>query len=140
MSVVYLLVVSGFAYHGGGFRRKSRRWNADPNRLFCRRAEPDAGTSTTPEKLELSWALSAGIVYGMKDVGMADPFPPRVPVSADVAERAAKAVSEYPECFWFRHAEARIRYVDDVMLVIEHLRDYGDKRAWMVAKDLRRCL
>jgi hypothetical protein len=27
-----------------------------------------------------------------------------------------------------------------VRLVVEHLREYGDKRAWAAAKELKRCL
>jgi hypothetical protein len=28
------------------------------------------------------------------------------------------------ECFWFRHPDARIRHLEDVRVVIEHLRQY----------------
>jgi len=64
----------------------------------------------------------------------------RVPVSPEVAERAADLVRRFSECFWFRHPEAVIRFTDDARLVIEHLREYGDKRAWAAAADLQRIL
>ena len=63
------------------------------------------------------------------------------PVAEDVLAQARAAVKEYySSCFWFRHPEAEIRSAEDVRVVIEHLREYGDKRAWRVAQDLQRCL
>jgi hypothetical protein len=67
-------------------------------------------------------------------------FPVRVPASPELAARAMDLSREFSECFWFWHPEAKVRFVDDVVLVIEHLREYGDKRAWAAAKELRRCL
>ena len=64
----------------------------------------------------------------------------RVPVAPEVAARAMELVRQFAECFWFRNPEAMVRYRDDVQLVIEHLREYGDSRAWEAAKELRRCL
>ena len=66
--------------------------------------------------------------------------PLRVPVPPGVSERATELIREFAECFWFRHPDACVRYTDDVELVIEHLREYGDRRAWEAAKELRRCL
>lgn len=66
--------------------------------------------------------------------------PECVPVSPEVAGRAEDLVRRFSECFWFRHPEAVIRFTDDVRLVIEHLREYGDKRAWAAAADLQRSL
>ncbi len=69
-----------------------------------------------------------------------EPWPERVLVSPELADKAEATVRAFPGCFWFRHPEARVRYRDDVTLVIEHLRDYGDKQAWAAAQELRRCL
>lgn len=66
--------------------------------------------------------------------------PGRVPASAEVAARAQELVRTFSECFWFRHPEATVRFTDDVRLVIEHLREYGDKKAWAAAADLQRSL
>ena len=66
--------------------------------------------------------------------------PPPTPAPPELIERALELVRTYPECFWFRHPEARIRHLDDVRLVVEHLREYGDRRAWWAAQDLHRCL
>jgi len=33
-----------------------------------------------------------------------------------------------------------VRQLEDVRLVIEHLREYGDRRAWWAAQELHRCL
>jgi hypothetical protein len=62
------------------------------------------------------------------------------PALEELVERAAALVREYPECFWFRHPEARIRHLEDVRLVVEHLREYGGHRAWRAAQELHRCL
>ena len=67
-------------------------------------------------------------------------MPPPSPAPPELVERAAALVRSFPECFWFRHPEARIRYLDDIRVVIEHLREYGDRRAWWAAQDLHRCL
>ena len=55
-------------------------------------------------------------------------------------ERASELVRAHPECFWFRHPEARIRPLGDIRLVVEHLREYGDRRAWWAAQELHKCL
>ncbi len=76
----------------------------------------------------------------MGNVAQVEQVDERVPVSPEVAERSADLVRRFSECFWFRHPEAVIRFTDDVRLVIEHLREYGDKRAWAAAADLQRIL
>jgi len=67
-------------------------------------------------------------------------FLPPIPAPPELVARAADLVKRYPECFWFWHSEARIRHLEDVRLVVEHLREYGDRRAWLDAQDLYRCL
>ena len=67
-------------------------------------------------------------------------IPPPTPAPPELVERAAALVRNHPECFWFRHPEARIRHLEDVRLVIEHLREYGDRRAWREAQELQKCL
>ena len=67
-------------------------------------------------------------------------LPPPTPAPPELCERAAELVRGHPECFWFRHPEARIRHVEDVRLVVEHLREYGGHRAWREAQELQRCL
>ena len=64
----------------------------------------------------------------------------RVPASPELAARATELVRKFSECFWFRHPEATVRFTDDVKLVIEHLREYGDKKAWEAAGELQRSL
>lgn len=90
--------------------------------------------------LMLSMARRCHRFMGMRSVGQVDKAPERVPASPEVADRAADLVRRFSECFWFRHPDAAIRFTDDVRLVIEHLRDYGDKRAWDAAAELQRCL
>ena len=70
----------------------------------------------------------------LKDATAPTPAPP------ELIERATELVRTYPECFWFRHPEARIRSLEDVRLVVEHLREYGDRRAWWAAQQLHKCL
>lgn len=67
-------------------------------------------------------------------------MPPPTPAPPELCERAAALVSSHPECFWFRHPDARIRHLDDVRLVVEHLREYGGHRAWREAQELHKCL
>ena len=67
-------------------------------------------------------------------------FPPPTPAPPELCERAMALVRSHPECFWFRHPEARIRHLEDVRLVVEHLREYGGHRAWWDAQELNRCL
>ena len=63
------------------------------------------------------------------------------PVPEAVLERARAAVKEYyASCFWFRHPEAIIETAEDVRVVVEHLREYGDKKAWKVAQEIHKCL
>jgi hypothetical protein len=59
---------------------------------------------------------------------------------ADVAARAAALVRQYPECFWYWRPDAPIRSLEDVRLVIRHLREYGGRDAWSAARDLNECL
>lgn len=65
----------------------------------------------------------------------------RTPAPPELITRAEALVREYGvHCFWFRHPEARVRFLGDVRLVIEHLREYGNWRAWRAAQELQRCL
>ena len=52
-------------------------------------------------------------------------LPPPTPAPQDLCERAMGLVRSHPECFWFRHPEARIRHLEDVLLVVDHLREYS---------------
>ena len=67
-------------------------------------------------------------------------MPPPTPAPPELIERAAALVHDFPDCFWFRHPEARIRHLEDVRFVVEHLREYGGWRAWSAAQDLHKCL
>lgn len=49
-------------------------------------------------------------------------------------------VKQFGEWFWFWRTGAKIRYKDDVELVIGRVRGYGDRNAWEAAKELGRCL
>jgi len=65
---------------------------------------------------------------------------PPTPAPPELRERAAALVRDHPECFWFWHPDARVHHLEDVRLVVEHLREYGDRRAWWDAQELHRCL
>ncbi|MBE0544830.1 MAG: hypothetical protein IH623_26120 [Verrucomicrobia bacterium] len=73
-------------------------------------------------------------------------LPPPTPAPAELCERAAALVRNHRECFWFWHPDAlshpenHLRHLEDVRLVVEHLREYGGHRAWCDAQDLQRCL
>lgn len=65
----------------------------------------------------------------------------RIPAPPELVAKAEAAVREYGvHCFWFRHPDAKVRFLGDVRLVVEHLREYGNWRAWQTAQDLQRCL
>jgi hypothetical protein len=61
-------------------------------------------------------------------------------VPPGLVERTVALIREHPECFWFRHPEARIDTPADIRLVIERLREYGGRRAWRAAQELHQCL
>ena len=65
---------------------------------------------------------------------------PHRPEALGIAAQAAALVKKYPECFWFWRTDAQIQSLEDVRLVIEHLRRYGGHSAWLDAQDLHRCL
>lgn len=67
---------------------------------------------------------------------IAEESPPRTPVDPALLERAAALVKQFPECFWFRHPEAVLRWREDVRLVVDHLREYGGHAAWREAQAL----
>lgn len=79
-------------------------------------------------------------------------FGPRVPTDAHQLDQAPvpnsaalqlarELVSRfYPDCFWFRHPNATIETIEDIRLVIMHLREYGGHEAWREAQRLQKCL
>ncbi len=67
-------------------------------------------------------------------------YPARIPVAPEVARRAKDFVRRFPGCFWFWKEDPSIAYRDDVEAVIRNLRDYGDRKAWSAAQELRQCL
>jgi hypothetical protein len=82
------------------------------------------------------WQFSAAM-----SVSAAIVEPPRIPAPPDLVARAEALVKKYDSrCFWFRHPEARVKYMDDVELVIHHLREYGNHEAWKEAQELHKCL
>ena len=42
---------------------------------------------------------------------------------------AAALVARFPECFWFWRPDARLLTFDDVRLVVQDLRKYGNRAA-----------
>lgn len=62
------------------------------------------------------------------------------PAPQELIAHASDLVRQFPECFWFRHPQARIRHQEDIRLIVEHLREYGDRRAWRAAQELHQCL
>jgi hypothetical protein len=67
--------------------------------------------------------------------------PPPVPAPPELVARAEALVKRYnTECFWFRHPDASVESLEDVKLVIQRLREYGNHNAWKDAQELHRCL
>lgn len=115
--------MSGAAEAGGLYQRNSTVGTASSRPLFA-----------------LARRLAGVTLSLMKVEEPAAAYPVRIPVTPEVARRALDFVRQFSGCFWFRDEEAPVRYRDDVELVITHLREYGDKKAWEAAKELRRCL
>ncbi len=53
---------------------------------------------------------------------------------------AAALVAQFPECFWFWRPDVRLASADDVRLVVQNLRKYGNREAWTAAQQLVQCL
>lgn len=64
----------------------------------------------------------------------------RTPAPPELAARAMALVDEFPSSLWFRHPEARVRYLDDVRIIVHHLREYGGWKEWKAAQELQECL
>lgn len=66
---------------------------------------------------------------------------PRIPAPPALVARAEALVKKFRcECFWFWHPDAKVKYLDDIELVIHHLREYGNHAAWHEAQQLHKCL
>ena len=59
---------------------------------------------------------------------------------ATMIASAAALVEQFPECFWFWRPDARLASADDVRLVVQNLRKYGNREAWTAAQHLDQCL
>jgi len=68
------------------------------------------------------------------------PQPASGTTPAELVARASALIREFPECFWYWRPDARVRSLDDVRLVVRQLRRHGDRRAWLAAQELTRCL
>ena len=53
---------------------------------------------------------------------------------------AAALVMQFPECFWFWRPDVHLVSADDVRLVVQNLRKYGNREAWTAAQQLDQCL
>ncbi len=60
-------------------------------------------------------------------VELATDSPPAPP---ELIARAQAAVKDFPGCFWFRRQGASVETVNDVLVIILHLREYGGWKAW----------
>jgi hypothetical protein len=53
---------------------------------------------------------------------------------------ALAALARFPGCFWFRRADAPVQTVAEVELIVQRLRQHGDRHAWEAALEIERCL
>ena len=77
---------------------------------------------------------------GLPEGSSRDEVSGSAPAPADLVARAETLVGRHPGCFWFWRPDARIQTVDDVRLVVRHLREFGGHAAWLDARDLHQCL
>jgi hypothetical protein len=67
--------------------------------------------------------------------------PALTPAPPELIARAEALVREYgAQCFWFWHPDAKVRTLEDVRLVVKELRRNGNRKAWLAAQELNRCL
>lgn len=65
----------------------------------------------------------------------------QTPAPPELIARAEALVREFGvQCFWFWHPDAVVRTLEDIRVVIKELRRNGDRRAWLDAQELQRCL
>ena len=63
------------------------------------------------------------------------------PLPEEVLAKARALVKQYDaKCFWFWRPGAPLTRRGDLRLVIRHLREYGDRNAWVAAQELSKCL
>lgn len=66
-----------------------------------------------------------------------DTLPDLSPEALALARALAK---EFRNCMWWWHPDATVENREDAYLVVQHLREYGDHRAWREAQRLWKCL
>lgn len=77
----------------------------------------------------------------MAVITASEPVENRIPAAPELVAKAEAAVREFEvQCFWFWHPDAVVRSVEDVLVVIMELRRNGNRRAWLAAQELQRCL
>lgn len=59
---------------------------------------------------------------------------------AKILESAAALLARFPECFWFWRSDVHLTSSADVRLVVQNLRKFGNREAWMAAQQLDQCL
>lgn len=63
------------------------------------------------------------------------------PAPPELIKRAEALFREYDaQCFWFWHPNAVIRTLEDIHVIVRELRRNGNRRAWLAAQELQRCL
>jgi hypothetical protein len=91
--------------------------------------------------LNLWLAFGGRTRYPVSAMVSPDTAEERIPAPPELVAKAEALVREYGvHCFWFWHPEAKVHFMGDVRLVVEHLRMYGNWRAWRAAQELQRCL
>jgi hypothetical protein len=62
------------------------------------------------------------------------------PASEAAVVAAREATARFPMCFWMRRGDAAVRSVADVELIVQRLRQHGNRSAWAAALEIERCL
>jgi hypothetical protein len=60
--------------------------------------------------------------------------------SSALLERALEVKKKFPECFIAWNPESKITTREDVELVVQELRDWGNHEGWRAAQELHKCL
>lgn len=62
------------------------------------------------------------------------------PAPASALSMARQAIAGFPWCFWFRGRNAPLNTISDVCLVVQRLRQHGNRQAWDLAYRIEQCL
>jgi hypothetical protein len=62
------------------------------------------------------------------------------PAPAEAIALARQSLADFPWCFWMRAKEAPVATIGEVQLIVQRLRQHGDRNAWNRAYEVEQTL